>query len=144
MKRQFSDALPKLAVWVLLLFTALTARSQVIAESPCIGVCKNEVVGILAGIAGGSAAIGIGVYFAFHHGHSITGCTVAGANGIQLQSQGDQQIYALVGDIAGITSGERIRISGKREKKSAGVSRQFLVEKLDKTYGSCTVAPATP
>lgn len=142
MKRQFSDALPKLAVWVLLLFTALTARSQVIAESPCIGVCKNEVVGILAGIAGGSAAIGIGVYFAFHHGHSITGCTVAGANGIQLQSQGDQQTYALIGVVAAVKPSDRIRVSGKKEKQKTSDPQQFLVERLTRDYGPCAAPQA--
>ena len=142
MKTRLYNALPKLAVWALLLIPALTARSQIIAESPCIGACKNEVVGILAGVAGGGAAIGIGVYFALHHGHSITGCAVAGANGVQLQSQGDQQTYALIGDVAAVKPGDRVRVSGKKEKKSTSATQQFLVERLSRDYGSCVASSA--
>lgn len=142
MKKGLSNALPKLAVWALLLITALTARSQVVAESPCIGVCKNEVVGILAGIAGGSAAIGIGVYIAFHHGRSIAGCTVAGANGLQLQSKGNQQTYALIGAVAAVKPGDRIRVSGKKEKQKTGDPQQFLVERLTRDYGPCAAHEA--
>ena len=123
----------------LLPLTTTMARAQVGYK-----LTKGTEAGVVAVIAGVGVGIGLGVYFAVRHNHSLTGCAVSGANGLQLQSQSDQQIYALVGDTAGITSGERIRVSGKREKKSDGVPRQFLVEKLSKTYGSCTVAPAAP
>jgi hypothetical protein len=123
----------------LLAATTATARAQA-----GYSVTKGTVAGVAAVIAGVGVGIGLGVYFAVRHNHSLTGCAVSGANGLQLQSQDDQQIYALAGDTAGITSGERIRVSGRREKKSDGVPRQFLVEKLNKTYGSCTVAPAAP
>ena len=123
----------------LLPLTTTTARAQVGYK-----LTKGTEAGVVAVIAGVGVGIGLGVYFAVRHNHSLTGCAVSGANGLQLQSQSDQQIYALVGDIAGITSGERVRVSGKKEKRSDGVPRQFLVEKLNKTYGSCTVAPAAP
>ena len=120
----------------LLAATSATARAQVGYQ-----VTKGTVAGVAAVIAGVGVGVGLGVYFAVRHNHSLTGCAVSSPNGLQLQSQGDQQIYALVGDIAGITSGDRIRVSGKREKKSAGVPRQFLVEKLAKDYGFCAAAP---
>jgi hypothetical protein len=56
----------------------------------------------------------------------------------------NQQSYVLVGEVAGIKPGDRVRVSGKREKKNAGGPQQFLVEKLTKDYGVCTVVPATP
>jgi hypothetical protein len=120
----------------LLTATTATARAQVGYK-----LTKGTEVGVAAVIAGVGVGIGLGVYFAVRHNHSLTGCAVSGANGLQLQSQGDQQIYALVGDTAGITPGERIRVSGKRENKSDGVPRQFLVEKLAKDYGFCAAAP---
>ena len=143
MKARHCSTFAKFAVCALLLTTALTAKSQIVAEGPCIGACKSEVVGILAGIAVGSAALGIGVYYALHHGHSLTGCAVSGANGFELQGKGDQPTYALTGDVAAIKPGNRVRVSGKKEKQSASGPQQFLVEKLAKDYGSCTVATAS-
>jgi hypothetical protein len=103
---------------------------------------RSDVAWIGVGIAAIGAGIGIGIYYAVHHSHSLTGCAVSGASGLELQSPGDQQTYALVGEIAGIKSGERIRVSGKKEKKSAGGAQQFIVEKLNRDYGSCAVQPA--
>jgi hypothetical protein len=105
---------------------------------------NTDVVWIGVGVAAIGAGIGFGIYFAVHHGHSLTGCAISTANGVQLQNEGDQLSYALVGEVAGIKSGERIRVSGKPEKKSAGPDRQFIVEKLNKDYGACRVLPATP
>jgi hypothetical protein len=99
------------------------------------------VVGIGVGIAAGGAALGIGVTYALHHGHSLNGCVVTGAGGLELQNQGDEQTYALIGETAAIKPGEHLRVSGKKEKASAGAARQFLVEKLAKDYGSCAPAP---
>ncbi|HEY1903019.1 MAG TPA: hypothetical protein VGG56_11330 [Terracidiphilus sp.] len=61
-----------------------------------------------------------------------------------MPNRGDQQTYSHLGETAGIKPGDRIRISGKKEKKNSGVPQQFLVEKLNKDYGSCTEAPASP
>jgi hypothetical protein len=121
---------------ILALFWTADARPAVANSIPT----KSDANWIALGVAAIGAAIGIGVYLAVRpHSRGITGCASSGLNGLQLVSEGDQQIYALVGDTAGITSGERVRVSGKREKKSDGASRQFLVEKLNKTYGSCAV-----
>jgi hypothetical protein len=126
----------------LLAATTTTARAQTGFGGGITS--KGQVAALAALIVAVPVGIGFGVYFAVRHNHSLTGCAVSVANGFQLQSQGDRQAYALVGDTAGITSGERVRVSGKREKKSDGAPRQFLVEKLNKTYGSCTVGPAAP
>jgi len=105
---------------------------------------QSDVVWIGVGVAAIGAAIGVGIYYAAHHNHSLTGCALSTANGFELQSQGDQLTYALVGDVAGIRSGERIRVSGKKEKKSVGANRQFIVERLNKDFGTCKIQPATP
>jgi len=136
--------LAKIAVSTLLGTAMAAAKAQIAAQGPCIGACKGEIVGILVGIAGGSAALGIGVYYAIHRDRSLNGCAVSGAGGIELQNRGDQQTYSLLGETAGIKPGDRVRVSGKKEKKNSGAPRQFLVEKLNKDYGSCTAAPASP
>ena len=104
---------------------------------------KSDVV--LIGVAVGAigAGIGIGIYYALHHNHSLTGCAVSGANGLELQNKGDQQTYALVGAVNAIKPGERIRVSGKRVKKTAGPTPQFLVEQLSKDFGPCPAQPTT-
>ena len=87
------------------------------------------------------AGIGIGIYYAIHHNHNLTGCAVSGAEGLELVNKGDQQRYLLVGAASAIKPGERILVSGKTVKKSTGPTPQFLVERLSKDYGPCPVAP---
>jgi len=125
------------AVCVLLVSTTGTAKAQ-------IGVTKTQADWIGVGVAAIGAGIGIGIFYAIHHGSSIDGCAVSGPNGLELQYRGDQQTYALIGEVAGIKPGDRVRVSGKKEKKKAGAPQQFLVEKLSKDFGACTAPPATP
>lgn len=122
---------------------ALTAAAPRCAKAstPIGGVTGGDAVAIGVAIAAIGAGIGIGIYFAFHHGHSLTGCAVSGANGLQLQNKGDQVTYSLVGAVATIKPGDRVRVTGKPVKKSAGPTPQFLVDNLSKDYGAC---PATP
>jgi len=121
------------AVFALALATSHPANAQFITKSDVA-----EAVGAVVGVG---AVIGVGIYFAVHANHSVTGCTAAAANGIQLQQ--DQQTWSLIGSTGAIKPGERIRVSGKKQKKIAGAPRTFLVEKLAKDYGPCT-ATATP
>lgn len=105
---------------------------------------KSDVVWIGIGVGAIGAGIGIGIYYAVHHNHSLNGCAVSGANGLQLQNKGDQQTYALVGAVDAIKPGERVRVSGKRVKKTAGPTPQFLVEQMSKDFGACPATPTTP
>ena len=122
------------AACALLLAATATAQPQ---SGTIGGVTGGDAVAIGVAIAVIGAGIGFGVFYAVHHGHSLDGCAVSGANGLELQNRGDQQTYALVGDTAGIKPRERVRISGKKEKKSGGAHPQFLVEKLNKDFGAC-------
>ena len=105
-------------------------------------VTKGDVAAVAGALAGGGVLIGLGIYLLVHQNYSVTGCAVSAANGLQLQ--GDQQTWALVGGVAAIKPGERVRVSGKKQKKSAGATRQFLVERLAKDYGPCPASPAAP
>ena len=106
----------------------------------------SQVVLIFVGVAAIGAAIGIGIYYAVRRNGaaSITGCAVSSDAGLSLQREGDQQTYTLLGDTAGIKSGDRIRVSGKKRKEYPSGKRDFLVERLAKVYGPCKVLPATP
>ncbi len=133
--------LANVAACALLATTAAAARAQIVAEGPCIGACKSEIVGILVGLGVGGAAIGAGVYYAVHHNHSLDGCAVSGPSGLELLNRGDRKTYSLLVATAGIEPGHRIRVSGKKEKKDSGAPQDFLVEKLKKDYGPCAAEP---
>lgn len=62
--------------------------------------------------------------------------------GLDLQSESDKQTYLLIGDTATIKAGDRVKVAGKRKKKDASGAQHFLVERVGKDYGPCTV-PAT-
>jgi hypothetical protein len=102
-------------------------------------VSNGQIAGVAAGIAGAGAAIGIGVFYAVHHGHSLTGCAVSGSNGLELVSESDRETWALVGEMKDIKPGERVHVSGKKEKKDGSNPRQFLVEKVSKNFAPCDV-----
>jgi hypothetical protein len=132
MKAELRMIVAKVAICALLVTAAAKpAKAEFITA--------GQVAWIGVAIAAIGAGIGIGIYYAVRHNHSLTGCAVSGANGLQLQSEGDQQSYALMGDVAGIKSGDRVRVSGKKGKSHAGAPRPFLVEKVGKDYGVCKV-----
>ena len=140
MKVELRSIFAKAAVCALLVTTTVTAKAQFSG----IGPTKSEVVGIGIGIGAAGAAIGIGVYYAVRHNHSVTGCAFVTPDGLRLRTEGDSQTYSLVGEIAAVKPGDRIRISGKKEKVDATGPRLFLVERVSKDFGSCKVQPATP
>lgn len=117
-------------------------KARPIANSDQI-VSNGQIAGVIIAIAAVGAAIGVGIYFAIRHNSSITGCATAGPNGLQLVNEGDNQAYSLMGIVASIKPGDRVRVSGKK-KKVAGVAHPFLVEKMKKDFGACTAQPATP
>ena len=105
---------------------------------------KGEWAAAIAVIAAVGVGIGFGVYFAVHHGHSLTGCAATASDGLQLATDGGGQTYALGGDVAGIKAGDRVRVSGKKDKKAGGAVQTFEVSKLSKDFGPCKVMRATP
>jgi hypothetical protein len=142
MKAGRNEILATVVACALTVTTTAPASAQ--SSTPIGGVTKSDVVWIGVAVAAIGAGVGVGIYYAVHHNHSLTGCAVSGANGLELQNKGDQQTYALVGAVTAIKPGDRVRVSGKRVKKSAGPAPQFLVEQLSKDYGSCPGKPATP
>lgn len=121
---------------------ALTATIPTTAQSGTIGVSKSDVVWIGVAIGAIGAGIGIGIYYAVHHSHRLTGCAVSGAEGLELKNKGDEQTYVLVGAVSAIKLGERVSVSGKRVKKTPSPTPQFLVEQLSRDFGLCPAIPA--
>jgi len=133
MKARLPSILAKAAICALLGVTTSTAKAQ-IGGIPS----KGEVVVVAVTIVAVGTAIGVGAYYAIRHDRAIDGCAVSGPGGLELQNRGGGQTYTLIGELEGIKPGERVRVSGKMEKKRAGVTRQFVVEKLARDYGACT------
>jgi len=137
MSTRLRGLLLKAAICALLVTTATEpARANSIPT-------KSDVVWIGVAIAAIGAGIGIGVYAAVHHGHTISGCAFSGPNGIELRSGGDGQVFSLTGETAAIRPGERVRVSGSKVKHSAGGDRQFTVDRITRDYGACK-APSAP
>jgi len=138
MSSQLRSFVCKAAICALLIASTKAAETQ----TPIGGVTKGDATWIAIAVAAIGAGIGIGVYAAVHHGHSLNGCAVSNSDGLLLQNKGDGQTYALVGETAAIKPGDRVRVSGKKEKKSSGDAQRFVVEKLTKDYGACKVETA--
>jgi len=122
---------------VILLVCVYSVVSSRPAEAQAVS--GAQAVGILAVIAGVGAAIGVGVYYAVRQPPSITGCVVSGPGGLTLKNEGNHQDFLLMGDIAAIKPGDRVRVKGKKKKDSTG-HRSFLVDQVKKDYGACPVS----
>jgi hypothetical protein len=129
--------LPILLLCVLCLATTRTASADI------GNVGDAKATGVIFAIVGVGALIGVAIYYAVHHGHSLRGCASSRPDGIQILNEGDRQTYLLGGDVNGIKPGDRVRVSGDKQK-NGGSNRQFFVKKLSKNYGSCSVPASTP
>jgi hypothetical protein len=137
----------KLSYVVILSALLAPAEGPAAAQKPgsrqsqwVLGASNGQVIGIGAGIAAAGAVIGIGTYYAFKHGHSVTGCARSGPDGMTLTSESGKQTYTLIGEVAGIKAGDRVRVSGKKSKQASAGAPQFLVEKVSRDFGPCEVA----
>ena len=101
------------------------------------------MVGIIAAIVAVPIVIGTVLYFVLRQPR-LTGCVVHGANGLELMNEGDSQTYLLSGDITNLKVGDRIKITGKKQKKNASGPRPVVVTSLKKDYGACKAPPLTP
>jgi hypothetical protein len=118
------------------------ARPQAALEG--VGVDSKTTL-VVATLIAAVALIGVGVYFAIRQGRSVKGCVAEDRNGLELQTEGGQS-FVLLGATIGIRSGERVKLTGSRKKKVTGVSDKpsFVVDKLDKQYGPCTISLSHP
>ena len=129
--------LPILLLCVLCLATTRTASADI------GNVGDAKATGVIFAIVGVGALIGVAIYYAVHHGHSLRGCASSRPDGIELLNDSDQKTYLLGGDVNGIKPGDRVRVSGDKQK-NGGSGRQFFVKKLSKTYGPCKIPASVP
>jgi hypothetical protein len=104
---------------------------------------KETAVG--AALIGTVSAIGVGVYVAIQSSHTVEGCVSDNPNGLLLHT-GNGKLYLLLGATTNIKADTRIKVRGVKKKKIPELTDQptFIVEKLNKVYGSCSVSAVNP
>jgi hypothetical protein len=123
-----------IAVLLICILTALSSRPA----RAQIGISNGQAAAITVAMGAIAVGVGVGLYFAFRTPPTITGCAIAGTNGLTLQSEGDHQTFFLTGETAPIKAGDRVKVKGKKQKKDAAGNRSFLVSDLKNDYGACT------
>lgn len=109
-----------------------------------IGPSNAEIAGAIIGI-GAVIAVAIIVPVEINRSHhTLTGCVVTNANGLDLQT-GDGKTYSLEGDATSIKVGDKVKLHGTKIKKTKDSTGPgvFKVEKLNRNYGPCPVASTT-
>jgi hypothetical protein len=110
--------------------------------------CQPQQQPSNAGIYATAAAVGGGIVVGAiilvevnKSHHTVRGCVSAGPNGLVVHNESDNANYALVGVTANTKVGDRVRLHGSKDKKSkdSPADRTFVVEKVTKDYGPCTV-----
>jgi hypothetical protein len=100
-------------------------------------VSTKAIVGVLVG------AIVVGVVITvlivhYSKKRAVTGCVSAGASGMTVIDEKDKHVYALSGNTAGITPGNRVKLQGNKIKlKSPGDARIWVATKVSKDFGVC-------
>ncbi|HEX9201381.1 MAG TPA: hypothetical protein VF865_17625 [Acidobacteriaceae bacterium] len=102
---------------------------------------QNDARDAVIAIVAVTAVITVAIVYAIRHDPSIKGCATSGLNGLTLTNEGNQETFRLTGDTATIKPGDRVKVTGKKKKKDAAATRNFVVTKFNKDYGACKVTP---
>lgn len=101
---------------------------------------KTDADLIIVGGVAVVAAVGVGVFFAFHHGASIKGCAANGPDGLEIRTQNGANVYQLSGATTEVKAGDLVRVKGKKKCAQNGDVPLFVVRGLAKDYGACAAA----
>jgi hypothetical protein len=95
----------------------------------------------VAGVAGGIVVGAVILVEVNKSHHTVKGCVTAGPGGLVVRNESDNENYALVGVTTNTKVGDRVRLHGAKDKKAKGSAgdRTFVVEKMTRDYGPCTV-----
>ncbi len=132
-------------VLVCVLLANAVGQGTEVKPRPKVLVSKSEATGIVAGVVGVVAVVGVGAYLVIQSAHTVKGCVTDDPDHLLLHL-GNGKTYVLLGATTNIKADTRIKVRGTRKKRIRGITDQptFLVEKLNKVYGPCSVSPANP
>lgn len=97
---------------------------------------------VAVGAIAAGAVIGTVILVEVHNNRrTIKGCVSAGRSGLQLQDVNDKKSYTLLGVTAGTKAGDIVKLHGMKEKanKDGSGDPAFVVEKVSRDYGPCTL-----
>jgi hypothetical protein len=96
-------------------------------------------------VVGSIAAIAVVVILVVHHkksqassdSPSITGCVAAVPSGKTLTDESDKRVYLLAGNTSGVTSGDRVTLTGKPGASTTDFPAVWNIKKIQQDYGAC-------
>jgi hypothetical protein len=110
----------------LIIVTLLATSTPSEAQEPV--PTAGQAAAILALLVAVGVGAGVGIYYALRTPATIKGCTVSGPNGFTLQEEsGPSTVYLLSGATAAIKPGERLKVIGKRQKRTNPTAQRVFV-----------------
>jgi hypothetical protein len=124
-------------LWSVVLMAVLCLNLVKPANASSLPSNGTIIGGLVAAIAAVAVVILVVVY-EVPKKRAITGCVSSGPNGMTITDEKDKRVYALSGATAGITTGERMKLSGKKVKtKSQDKALQWETKNVSKDFGVC-------
>jgi hypothetical protein len=124
-------------LWSVVLMAVLCLNLVKPANASSLPSNGTIIGGLVAAIAAVAVVILVVVY-EVPKKRAITGCVSSGPNGMTITDEKDKRVYALSGATAGITAGERMKLSGKKVKtKSQDKTLQWETKNVSKDFGVC-------
>ncbi|MGH9758836.1 MAG: hypothetical protein ACRD4M_13945 [Candidatus Acidiferrales bacterium] len=115
-----------------LLATPATAQNI-----PGTSLSNGQAYAIVVGVVAVVVVVAIVVIHKSKN-RTITGCVVSEANGMNLTNEKDKRIYALSGNTAGITPGDRVTLQGKKIKSNeSGGALGWQTKRITQDFGAC-------
>ena len=128
---------------VLIAILSVALATPALADNAVLNPAQglaNAVEKVLIGIVVAAVAIGVlTTVLIIHHKNqrkAITGCVNSGVSGLNLTDEKDKRLYVLSGDPAGVKSGNRMTLEGKR-RKEGGNTLMFEMRSVTKDFGVC-------
>jgi hypothetical protein len=117
---------------VLTLVLAAPARAD---KLQTIG--RNIEIGIVA-VASALVVVVTVVIIHYSKKRTITGCVNSGGNGMTITDEKDRQTYGLSGNTVGVTTGDRMKLKGKKLKpKDLDKTLIWEAKEVSKDLGVC-------
>lgn len=125
--------------------SAAQSRARLTPSRPEVTVTKSQGALAIGGVAGTVAVVGIATYLIIQRAHTVKGCVTDDPDHLLLHTE-DGRTYVLLGATTNIKADTVIKVRGSRKKKISGLTDQptFIVEKVNKVYGPCSVPGANP
>jgi hypothetical protein len=122
-------------ILIVLISLALTTPAK---ANSMDNTARNIVIGIVAVTAAVAVVITVVIMHESKKDRTITGCVSSGGIGMTIADERDKQVYALSGNTAAITPGDRMSLKGKKAKsKGTNHTLVWVTTNVNKDFGVC-------